>query len=80
MKWQMDQESILKEINDPRKILTIGRVLSFRDVMKSKKKTKSTKKINRLEQKKNKNLKDDTTNSTKISLTLYRYDENGEPI
>ena len=33
-----------------------------------------------LEQKKNKNLKDDTTNSTKIGLKLYRYDENGEPI
>ena len=76
----MDQESILKEMNDPRKIQNIGNVLSFRDVMKSRKKTKSTKKINRLEQKKNKNLKDDTTNSTKIGLKLYRYDENGEPI
>ena len=52
MKWQMDQESILKEMNDPRKILTIGRILSFKEVMKSNKKTKSSKKKNRLEQEK----------------------------
>ena len=47
----MEQESILKEMNDPRKILTIGRILSFKEVMKSKKKTKSNKKKNRLEKK-----------------------------
>ena len=60
MKWQMEQESILKNIKDKTKLIT------------KSKKTKSSKK--------NKNLKDDTTNSTKIRLKLYRYDENGEPI
>ena len=63
MKWQMEQESILKEMNDPRKILTIGRILSFKEVMKSKKKTKSSKKKNRLKQEKQ---------------LFYKIDEDGE--
>ena len=63
MKWQMEQESILKEMNDPRKILTIGRILSLKEVMKSKMKTKSSKKKNRLEQEKQ---------------LFYKIDEDGE--
>ena len=65
MKWQMEQESILKEINDPRKILTIGRILSLKEVMKSKMKTKSSKKKNRLEQEKQ---------------LFYKIDEDGETL
>ena len=74
----MEQESIAKEMKDPRKIQTIGKVLSFKEVMKSKKKKKKSKNKDSLDNETH--IKYDKKCTTKKGLKFFKYGEDGESL